>query len=57
MSLAGMLEMSTMYLPSNKNWFKFIKNCENAYKDSEYILKHTLTKTANEACEFINHKE
>ena len=57
MSLAGMLEMSTMYLPSNKNWFKFIKNCENAYKDSEYIIKHTLTKTANEACEFINQKE
>ena len=49
--------MSTMYLPTNKNWFKYIKNCRNAYDDSQYILKNILEKTANEACEFIEYKK
>jgi hypothetical protein len=52
-----MLEMSTMYLPTNKNWFKYIQNCTNAYDDSKYILKKLLEKSANEACEFIDYKE
>jgi hypothetical protein len=52
-----MLEMSTMILPTNQNWFKYIKNCQNAYDDSQYLLKNLLEKSANEACEFINHKE
>ena len=49
--------MSTMYLPTNKNWFKYIKNCRNAYDDSQYILKNILEKTANEAREFIEYKK
>lgn len=52
-----MLEMSTMYLPTNKNWFKYVENCRNAYDDSQYILKNLLEKSANEACEFIDCKE
>ncbi len=52
-----MLEMSTMYLPTNQNWFKYINNCKNAYDDSQYLLKNLLEKSANEACEFINYKE
>lgn len=56
-TLAGMLEMSTMYLPINQNWFKYIKNCENAFKDSENILKKLLMRSANEACKFKNYKE
>lgn len=56
-TLAGMLEMSTMYLPTNHNWLKYINNCKNAYDDAQYILKNLLEKSANEACEFIDYKE
>ena len=49
--------MSTMYLPTNKTWFKYIDNCNNAYDDSKYILKKLLVKSVNEACEFIEYKE
>ena len=56
-TFAGMLEMSTMYLPVNQNWLKYINNCENAYQDVEHNLKNLLEKSANEACEFINEKE
>lgn len=56
-TLGGMLEMSTMYLPINQNWFKYIKNCENAFNDSENVLKKLLERSANEACKFIDLKE
>ena len=56
-TLAGMLEMGTMYLPINQNWFKYIASCEKNYEDSEIILKKLLEKSANEACTFINQKE
>ena len=51
-TLAGMLEMSTMYLPVNKNWPKYIQNCEKAFNDSENLLKKLLERSANEACKF-----
>ena len=47
-----MLEMSTMYLPVNQNWNKYLENCQNAYDDAQYILTNLLEKTANETCEF-----
>lgn len=56
-TFAGMLEMSTMYLPINKNWERFIDNCQNAYDDAQNILKNLLVKSANQACEFSQLKE
>jgi hypothetical protein len=47
-----MLEMSTMYLPVNQNWNKYLENCQNAFEDSQNILKNLLEKSANEACKF-----
>ena len=49
-----MLEMSTMYLPVNQNWYKYLENCQNAFEDSQYVLKNLLEKSANEACKFKN---
>ena len=47
-----MLEMSTMYLPVNQNWNKYLENCQNAFDDSQYVLKKLLETSANEACKF-----
>ena len=55
-TLAGMLEMSTMYLPVNQNWNKYLENCSNAFEDAQYVLKNLLEKTANDACKFIDTK-
>ena len=52
-----MLEMGTMYLPINKNWQRFVDNCQNSFDDAQYILKNLLVKSANQACEFANEKE
>ena len=52
-----MLEMSTMYLPTDKNWLKYINNCKNAFDDTEYLIKKLLERVANEACEFLDFKE
>ncbi|RNA01848.1 DNA polymerase subunit gamma-1 [Brachionus plicatilis] len=56
-TLAGMLEMGTMYLPVNKNWKKYIQSCDTAFNDSENVLKKLLERSANEACKFINQFE
>jgi hypothetical protein len=56
-TICGMLEMSTMYLPINQNWSKYKINCENSYNDTQDILKNFLEKSANEACEFKEVKE
>lgn len=56
-TLAGMLEMSTMYLPVNKNWNKYIQSCDSAFKDSENLLNKLLERSANEACKYKNQYE
>ena len=52
-----MLEMSSMYLPINKNWLRYINNCERSYQDMQHIVKNSLVKSANEACEFIHNEK
>jgi hypothetical protein len=52
-----MLEMSSMYLPINKNWLRYIDNCERSYQDIQHIAKNSLIKSANEACEFIHDEK
>ena len=52
-----MLEMSSMYLPINKNWLRYIDNCERSYQDIQHIAKNSLIKSANEACEFIHDQK
>jgi len=56
-TLCGMLEMSTMYLPVNQNWIKFKNNCHNSHEETQDILRKLLEKSANEGCEFLNEKE
>ncbi|CAG0885501.1 unnamed protein product [Cyprideis torosa] len=50
-TLAGMLEMSTTYLPADQVWTKYLKNAEEAYKRLNGELKALLMARADEACE------
>ena len=52
-----MLEMSSMLLPINKNWLRYIDNCKRSYQDVQHIVKKSLIKTANETCEFIHNEK
>ena len=52
-----MLEMSSMLLPINKNWLRYIDNCKRSYQDVQHIVKKSLIKSANETCEFIHNEK
>lgn len=50
-TFAGMLEMSTMYLPVNtENWFKYIRKSQTTYDQYENRLSEALQELANNAC-------
>lgn len=50
-TLAGMLEMSTMYLPLNtNNWFKYIENSQNTYNEFEQRMSYALQELAMREC-------
>lgn len=50
-TLAGMLEMSTMYLPVNTdNWSSYIERSQTVYDNFEQRLSNSLQELANKAC-------
>nr|CAG4646028.1 EOG090X00SQ [Macrothrix elegans] len=49
-TFAGMLEMSTAYLPVNQNWRRYLDNSEDAYKELENELTQTLKREADITC-------
>lgn len=50
-TLAGMLEMSTMYLPvDTDNWFKYVENSQSVYEEFEQRLSSSLQELANRSC-------
>ncbi|KAK5644173.1 hypothetical protein RI129_008018 [Pyrocoelia pectoralis] len=53
-TLAGMLELSTSYLPINTNWERYINNSEQAYEDLNIERKVTLAKCADQACHLLH---
>ncbi|OWF43177.1 DNA polymerase subunit gamma-1-like [Mizuhopecten yessoensis] len=56
-TMAGMLEMGTAYLPVNKNWGRYIDESNNIYNDLQRELKLSLMKLADEACQLLHSKE
>jgi len=46
-TLAGMLEMGTAYLPVNEQWNKYVHNCEWVYEDVMEEMKKKLITLAN----------
>ncbi|KAM7288490.1 DNA polymerase subunit gamma-1 [Ixodes scapularis] len=53
-SFAGMLEMSTAYLPVNQNWERYLSDAEAVYQDVQQELKQTLAGIANSACRLLH---
>lgn len=53
-TLAGMLELSTAYLPVNSNWLEYINSADLTYEDVELESKFMLAKKADKACELFH---
>ncbi|XP_026669505.1 DNA polymerase subunit gamma-1, mitochondrial isoform X2 [Ceratina calcarata] len=56
-TLAGMLEIGTAYLPINSNWQRYINESESTFDDLNYETKVTLTKRANAVCELMHDEK
>ena len=53
-TLAGMFEMGTSYLPVNQNWGRYIHQSNTAFQDMQKESKQLLIRLANDACEYIH---
>nr|CAG4641448.1 EOG090X00SQ [Eurycercus lamellatus] len=52
-TLAGMLEMGSSFLPVNRNWQRYLADSEDAYQDLENELTRSLKREADRACHFL----
>lgn len=56
-TLAGMLEMSTMYLPVNlENWSHYVEKSQATYDEYENQLSSSLQELANNTCSFTEEE-
>lgn len=51
-----MLEMSTAYLPVNRNWQRYLQDSEDTYHDLENELTQSLKREADRACYMMTNK-
>lgn len=51
-----MLEMSTAYLPVNRNWLRYLQDSEDTYKDLENELTQSLRREADRACHLMENE-
>ncbi|XP_055389575.1 DNA polymerase subunit gamma-1, mitochondrial [Condylostylus longicornis] len=56
-TLAGMLEIGSAYLPVNENWNRYIEEADLTYMDLDIEGKYHLEKRANEACQLMHNKD
>ncbi|XP_067649163.1 DNA polymerase subunit gamma-1-like [Haliotis asinina] len=54
-TLAGMLEMGTSYLPVNTNWERYIQQSNTTYSEMQRELKNLLMSLANDACALLEN--
>ena len=52
-SLAGVLEMSTVFLPINENWLRYQKRSEDTYQSIRREQKQTLIQLAKNALDLL----
>lgn len=55
-TLSGMMEMGSAYLPINQNWERYLNQSDAVYDDLQNELSRLLQKLANEACELLHDK-
>ncbi|XP_012268199.2 DNA polymerase subunit gamma-1, mitochondrial [Athalia rosae] len=56
-TLAGMLELGTAYLPVNSNWERYLEESELTYNDLDNETKFILAKKADEACRLLHNDD
>lgn len=56
-TFAGMLELSTAYLPVNSNWKRYIDNSEQTYEDLEIESRLLLARRADQACQLLHDEK
>ncbi|KAL3266716.1 hypothetical protein HHI36_010877 [Cryptolaemus montrouzieri] len=56
-TLAGMLELSTAYLPVNNNWNRYIDDCQQSYDDLDIERKIKLIRRADQACNLLHNEK
>lgn len=56
-TLAGMLEMGSAYLPVNSNWERYIRDAQLSYEDLSIEAKYHLGRRAEEACALLHGEE
>ncbi|XP_044747774.1 DNA polymerase subunit gamma-1, mitochondrial [Coccinella septempunctata] len=56
-TFAGMLELSTAYLPINENWDKYIDSSQQSYDDLDIERKIKLTRRADQACSLLHNED
>lgn len=56
-TLAGMLELGTAYLPVNSNWERYLEESELTYDELDKETKFILAKKADEACKLLHNEE
>ncbi|XP_050434692.1 DNA polymerase subunit gamma-1, mitochondrial [Adelges cooleyi] len=52
-TLAGILELGTSYLPVNSNWKKYLDTSNEIYEDLNIESKFLLSQQANQACQLM----
>ncbi|EFN85052.1 DNA polymerase subunit gamma-1, mitochondrial [Harpegnathos saltator] len=56
-TLAGMLELGSAYLPVNSNWQRYLKEAEGTFDDLDYEVKFTLAQKAKAACQLMHGEQ
>lgn len=52
-TLAGILELGTSYLPVNSNWKRYLDTSNEIYEDMDIESKFLLSQQANQACQLM----
>ncbi|XP_071643225.1 DNA polymerase subunit gamma-1, mitochondrial [Temnothorax longispinosus] len=56
-TLAGMLELGSAYLPVNSNWQRYLEESESTFDDLNYEAKFTLAKRADAVCHLMHDEK
>lgn len=53
-TLAGMLELSTAYLPVSSNWNRYLTDAQQTFDDLDSEARFLLARRADEACQMLH---
>lgn len=56
-TLAGMLELGSAYLPINSNWQRYLEESQSTFDDLNYEAKLTLIKRADAVCHLMHDEK